>query len=455
MSGFVFDPSVGTTTVIYTITDPVALCLKDDQALITVLNSPPVVECPADMTMCKNGPTILLTASPVGGTYSGSNGIVNGNMFDPTEASVGVHTITYTYPPSGSCSATCTFMITVNALPMVSCPPSIQACLFQAPFALTGGMPSGGTYEGDAVFNGIFTPAAAGLGFHSITYTVTDPVTMCTSHCFFDIEVVLPPVATAGSYGPACSNGAAIGLMGSPGNGVWTGVGVSGNQMDGYVFDPSVGTQTLMYTVTVGECSSFGFTTINVNEPPAAPVCPEDMTFCRNSPNLQLAPYVEGELPYSPMNGIVQDGFYWFFDPSEVSGALPQTNTYTYTVVDAMTGCSSTCDFTFTVNPLPTITTCPPSLQTCLNAPAFALGGGIPNNGVFSGDGVSGGMFDPAVAGLDFHSLQYTITDAMTMCTKSCFFDIEVLDVPPAPSCPGSYSVCWIQCRSHSLVDFQ
>jgi len=441
MTGFVFDPSVGTTTVTYAFTDPVAMCQKDDIAVITVLTSPPVVMCPADMTLCKNDNSILLTATPEGGTYSGSNGIVNGNMFDPTEASVGEHMITYTYPPSGSCSMSCTFMITVNALPAVSCPPSIQACLFQPPFALTGGMPSGGTYAGEGVFDGIFTPVAAGLGFHSISYTVTDPETLCTNHCFFDIEVLLPPNAIAGSYGPLCSNGAALGLMGSPGNGVWTGTGVTGNQMDGYAFDPSVGTQTLMYTVTIGECSSFAFTTINVNEPPLAPVCPEDMTFCRNDAAFQLTPFVEPN-PYSPSTGIVTDFINYYFDPSEAgTGVYP----ITYTVTDPETGCSNTCDFTFTVLALPVVT-CPGEMQVNINATPFALTGGLPVGGTYTGDGVTNGIFDPAAAGLDFHSITYTVTDPTTMCTNHCFFDIEVISgdcTPPVLSTsPMSQHIC-------------
>jgi hypothetical protein len=46
------------------------------------------------------------------------------------------------------------------------------------PFALTGGAPEGGTYSGNGVNNGMFDPAEAGLGDHTITYNYTDP-NMC------------------------------------------------------------------------------------------------------------------------------------------------------------------------------------------------------------------------------------------------------------------------------------
>jgi hypothetical protein len=442
MSGFVFDPSVGTTTISYAFTDPVAMCTKDDIALITVLTDPPEVVCPSDMTMCKNENPISLTATPPGGTYSGSNGIVNGDTFDPSEASAGVHTITYTYPPSGSCSASCTFMITVNALPTVTCPPSFSACIYSPPFELTGGIPSDGIYTGNGVIEGTFYPAAVGLGYQSITYTITDPVTLCTRYCYFDIQVVGPPMVGAGSYGPACSNGANIGLMGSPSGGVWTGTGVSGNQMDGYVFDPSVGTQTLTYTYTVAEnCTSSSNTTITVNEPPAPPICPEDMTFCLNDDYFILTPFVEPN-PYSPATGIGTDFVNFAFYPSE---AGPGVYPITYTITDGMTGCSNTCDFTFAVLGLPAVS-CPGEVDVAITADPFALTGGLPVGGTYDGEGVTDGIFDPASVGEGYHSITYTYTDPETLCSRHCFFDVFVFSSECTPvvlsSSPMSHHIC-------------
>ena len=64
-----------------------------------------------------------------------------------------------------------------------------------------------------------------------------------------------------GNYGPLCSNATPIPLNGTPANGTWSGQGVLGNQ-----FDPSSGTQTLAYSVTVGDCSATAWTTIEVEE---------------------------------------------------------------------------------------------------------------------------------------------------------------------------------------------
>ena len=48
------------------------------------------------------------------------------------------------------------------------------------PFQLTGESPPGGEFSGPGVSNGMFDPAAAGLGEHIITYTYTDP-NYCTN----------------------------------------------------------------------------------------------------------------------------------------------------------------------------------------------------------------------------------------------------------------------------------
>jgi Zn-dependent metalloprotease len=55
---------------------------------------------------------------------------------------------------------------------------------------------------------------------------------------------------------------------------------------------------------------------------------------------------------------------------------------------------------------------------TCSNASAFALTGGFPAGGTYSGPGVSGGVFDPVVAGLGLHQITYTYTDT-SGCTGS------------------------------------
>jgi hypothetical protein len=115
--------------------------------------------------------------------------------------------------------------------------------------------------------NGEFTSVAAG------TYSLTASNEDCTA-AGLDVTVNTQPTSmtapTTGSYGPLCSNGSAQPLTGDPTGGIWSGTGVAGNQNDGYTFDPSVGSQTLTYTVTNGVCSNTNTCSITVNLAPTA-----------------------------------------------------------------------------------------------------------------------------------------------------------------------------------------
>src|SRR5690606_29792903 len=56
-------------------------------------------------------------------------------------------------------------------------------CSSYGDFALTGGLPEGGTYSGTGVSGNMFSPADARPGTHSFTYTFTDE-----SNCSGSVE---------------------------------------------------------------------------------------------------------------------------------------------------------------------------------------------------------------------------------------------------------------------------
>lgn len=77
--------------------------------------NPPTVSLTITVdTVCADDGSFTLTGgSPAGGTYSGT--AVTGGMFDPTSATAGVNTVTYTYTDSSGCSASATDNIYVDA----------------------------------------------------------------------------------------------------------------------------------------------------------------------------------------------------------------------------------------------------------------------------------------------------------------------------------------------------
>ena len=111
-------------------------------------------------------------------------------------------------------------------------------------------------------------------------------------------------------------------------------------------------------------------------------------------------------------------------------GDLIITTRYKLVVTDdANCGPATTDPVTITVNDLPEVT-----LDTlddvCYDAQPFALTGGLPPGGEYTGPGVDDqGWFDPLDAGDGTHEITYTYTDA-NGCTDSATADITVYPLP-------------------------
>lgn len=89
----------------------------------------------------------------------------------------------------------------------------------------------------------------------------------------------------------------------------------------------------------------------------------------------------------------------------------------------------------------PPLVSAGPFSDVCVNAPPFALSTGSPANGIYSGPGVSGGIFDPALAGAGTHQITYAFADA-NGCTGSATASIKVVALPTEFSVTGGGPYC-------------
>ena len=103
------------------------------------------------------------------------------------------------------------------------------------------------------------------------------------------------------------------------------------------------------------------------------------------------------------------------------------TTVVTYTVSD-VAGNTSDCSFEVLVTPLPAtlIDEFDPN-EVCLDDPAFPLPVATPPPGTYSGTGVSGLNFDPALSGVGTFTITYTSTDNFG-CSNSASTTIQVDD---------------------------
>ncbi len=301
-------------------------CTDTDDVIVTV-NPLPTVSAGSYGPFCSTEPSVALSGTPAGGTFSGTG--VTGNNFDP---SAGTQTITYSYTDANGCSNSANTTITINNSVVVDAGTYGPVCVDAAQIALAGN-PSGGTFSGTGVTGNSFDPAS---GTQTITYTYTN-AEGCTGTENTTITVNNLPVVDAGSYGPLCEDNPSITLAGSPVGGTFSGTGVTGNS-----FDPSAGTQEITYNYIDGNaCSASSATTITVNAVPLVSAGSYS-TVCENAANIELIG--------SPVGGIFTGTGVTgtSFNPSVGS----QSVSYDYTDAN---GCSNSANTLITVTPQVTI----------------------------------------------------------------------------------------------------
>jgi gliding motility-associated-like protein len=261
--------AVGTYPVKLTIA--AGACGADTTMNVTVIaSSQPTLT--AVGPFCANASAVTLTASITGGTWSGS-GITNASTgtFDPTQASAGNDTITYTL--SGSCTSSATQVIVVNALPVANAGPNAFLCTGGSAnigTTATAGYtyswaPSGGLNNTN-IANPIATLTNLSTTPINTTYTVVvvETATSCQSSDSVVVTVMTNPTANAGSSQTVCK-GSSITLAGAVSGSATSGVWSGGTG----TYSPDNSTLNGVYTPSAAEYAADSVTlTLTTNDPP-------------------------------------------------------------------------------------------------------------------------------------------------------------------------------------------
>ncbi|MES2630108.1 MAG: T9SS type A sorting domain-containing protein [Bacteroidota bacterium] len=423
-----FDPKTsgsGLFVLSYSYTDANG-CNATDTSAIQV-NQLPGVTLGAINPACSNGGLVsLTTGTPEGGSYSGTG--VTGNQLDPASGSVGSRKILYTYTDANGCQGTASTTIVINSVPSVSLADQPAICINSGEVKLYGGLPSGGSYSGTGVSNGKFDPSA-GTGSYTVTYSYTRLTTGCTGTASKKISVISKPEIAFALQTAICTNEAALTLSATPAGGSFSGPGVSNG-----TFNPAtagVGSKTIVYTYTNGQCSNSAEKSITVNALPLVTLAdfPE---VCENAPGFALSGGLPDYGTYS-INGSTVTSF----NPSE-QGSGNKTIRYSYTNAN---GCSTFAEKNLTVKAV-TAVTAPAAQSVCIDATEFMLTGQSPIGGQFSGNGISGLNFNPSVAGTGVHPIAYSFTNDKG-CSTSATFNIEVKALSSVSiTAPSGNSAC-------------
>lgn len=200
-----------------------------------------------------------------------------------------------------------------------------------------------------------------------------------------------------------------------------------------------VGTTTNTFTASdaFGNSATCSFqVTVNDNELPVINSCPSNFSMCPGVCSFGNPTATDNcSATVSQTSG-----------PTSGSSLVAGTYPIIFTAIDP-TGNSSTCSFTITVNPNPSVTLDLGSLSfACLSYGAFSLAGESPLGGMWSGPGVTLSTFDPSSAGVGTHTITYTYTDVngcsgfatdtihVDVCTGISANGIEVFRIYPNPT---------------------
>jgi gliding motility-associated-like protein len=414
----VFTPSlaaIGNNTVSYT--SGGAGCQQTATMVINVERFVPSTISNTIAPQCASNPTInLTTALPTStlgaGTWTGSG--VTGTTFNPATATAGINTLTYSTnsAPVGYCPSSSTINVSVVAPITPTITPENARCNNAPSFTLVPN-PTGGIWTVTPAVNalGVFNPANATIGSNTVTYTyVSGPCTRTTS-TIVNIEQFVPSTIT-GNIAPKCSTDPVVNLAtalttSTLGTGVWAGNGVTGT-----TFDPAVagaGTHTLTYSTNSspsGLCPSTSNLAVTVNTI-TTPVISQAGPYCTNYASQTMTVSEPGGIWGAASPGISITSVGQLAPASSLAGI----HTISYTLTSG--ACTATTNSTLQI-----VQFIPATIIGALGP--YCIYEGVVNlqpiaqnaGGVWSGPGVTGTNFDPALAGAGTQTVMYSTDPA-------------------------------------------
>lgn len=391
----------GTYSVTYT--DINGCSASSAGTVITVNNNPtaPTITPSGATTFCDGGSVNLTSSQGSGNTWSTTE-----TTQQISVTTSGNYTVTYTN--ANGCSTTSTPVgVTVNPVPTAPTVTPSGATTFCAggDVTLTSSEASGNTWSTGATTNSI---NVTNSGSYTVTYTdgngceaISTPVNVTVN------ANPTPPTITASGSTSIC-DGQDVTLTSSEGSGNLWSTGVTTNSIN----VSTAGSYSVTYTDGNGcEATSTPVNvTVNANPAPPTITASGSTTICDGQ-----------DVTLTSSEG---SGNMWSTGANTNSINVSSSGSYTVTFTDG-NGCSASSTATdVTVNPNPSVTLSPFAM-VCENYSPIALSGGTPVGGVYSGTGVTGGNFDPGVAGIGTHTISYTFTDG-NGCEGVATEDIEV-----------------------------
>jgi hypothetical protein len=416
-----FAPTYTTQYTMLSVTDSASCSVNSpDSIVINVIPKQSIVITGLDAQYCSIDTSILLAATPLGGTFMGTG--LSSNIFNPTMAGPGNHNIVYQFIDSNNCVSKDTVSTSVFAIPNVSIVSTLDSQYCSNDIAVNlFAYPLGGTYSGSGIVNNLFDPYLANTGIDTIIYSFTD-INNCYNADTVTTKVVAAPIVniTTALNSSYCSNEAPISLSAVPVGGVYSGMGITDS-----IFKPSqagLGQKTILYSYTdANGCSNYDTVYTTVNPLPIVLITSTiDSNYCEDASNVLMSAYPSGGSFTG--NGVLGN----VFSPDSAGIGTHQI-VYNYSDIN---GCANSDTVSTTVNALPVVSLSQ-FAQVCANQGAVSLSGGTPSGGNYFGNAVntSQSVFYPNNVAIGLNEITYKYTDAFG-CENEATNMIRVVGTP-------------------------
>ena len=376
----------------------------------------------ADVTLCDQPITYTFVGTPAGGTWSGSPNITSTGIFTPNGTETSNLQYLYTNPSTG-CQNTDTTVVTVSPAVQPTATATYSICVNNAAVNLNtelSSTPAGGTWSGTGVTNPTFTPSVAGVGTHTVTYTIGAGT--CLASVTSAITVNPQPTISSNNATICVGQSATLDATGAGVGGTynWTASPtLSCTACQSAIATPITTTSYTVSGTTSFGCSNTGTAQVTVNPLPVVNAG-NDTTLCDQPIPVQMTGTIAGGTWSGP--SISPTGL---FTPSGTG-----TYSVTYTVV-LPTTCSNS-DVKIITVISPTLSNAGPDLATCIDSPPIVITG-LPVGGSWSGSGISPtGLFTPSTSGI--FGLIYTVGFGNCLTRDTMNFTVNALPIVNAGS---------------------
>jgi len=412
----------GTYTVTLTATNSGGSNLITQSNLITVVALPNVTAS-SSISICSGSSTTISATGAT--TYTWDNGLGVGASHSVSPTTPTTYSVTGT---QNGCSNSDIVTIAVDSPNNSGTANAITVCQSSTSidlFTALVGEDAGGSWNDDestgALTGNSINATLLSIG-NTYDFTYLVPANGACAAVQTTTQVLVSGTVNAGtptSNNSGCTNDNAFDLFntisGFTSGGTWnddeaTGL-LSGNILDASSL--SAGIYDFTYSVGGGACGTDAQTiSVTINNVPTVDAGLGTAICEGESVNLSAT----GATSFNWDNGLGNGSTH----------SVAPMNTTTYTVTGTTNGCSAQDDVTITVNTLPTVTMDPFGVTSlCEQENSITLPEGYPVGGTYSGNGVSGTNFDPAVAGIGIHTIIYSYADGNN-CTNTAQQNIEV-----------------------------